>query len=374
MSEIKIEYENSGKANQRFFEEYKRVFEEVLKSGRYILGENVEKFEEEFAKYLGVKYCIGVASGTDALTIAIESLDLPKGSEIIVPSNTFVATILAVIRCGHKPRLVEPDIRTYNIDPEKIEENITKRTRAIIAVHLYGKCCDMDRILAIAKKYNLYVIEDSAQAHGASYKQKKAGTFGILGCFSFYPTKNLGALGDGGAIVTNDENLAEKIKALRNYGWKERYYNDYIGFNSRLDEIQAAFLRVKLKYLDEINSHKRKLAKIYLENLSDEFIKPVVHPDYYDVYHIFNVRHKKRDEIRKFLLENGIGTAIHYPVPPHRQKALKGIIKGEFPISEEIHNTTISLPISFFHSEEDIMKVCEIMNLWARKNKRLIKN
>ncbi|GBD03796.1 dTDP-3-amino-3,6-dideoxy-alpha-D-galactopyranose transaminase [bacterium HR19] len=368
MSEIKIEYENSGKANQRFFEEYKRVFEEVLKSGRYILGENVERFEEEFARYLGVKYCIGVASGTDALILAIESLDLPKDSEIIVPSNTFIATILAVIRCGYKPRLVEPDIKTYNIDPEKIEENITKKTKAIVAVHLYGKCCDMDRILAIARKYNLYVIEDAAQAHGASYKGKKAGTFGILGCFSFYPTKNLGALGDGGAIVTNDENLAEKIKALRNYGWKERYYNDYIGFNSRLDEIQAAFLRVKLKYIDELNSYKRKLAKIYLENLSDEFIKPVVHPDYYDVYHIFNVRHKKRDEIRKFLLENGIGTAIHYPIPPHKQKALKGIINGEFPISEEIHNTTISLPISFFHSEKDILKVCEVMNLWARKN------
>ncbi len=358
-----IEYENLKKVNERFFEEYKKAFEEVLNSGWYVLGENVKKFEEEFAKYLGVKYCIGVASGLDALILAIDALDLPDNSEIIVPSNTYIATILAVVRNGLKPILVEPDIQTYNIDPTKIEEKITEKTKAIIVVHLYGKPCDMDPILTLAKKYNLHIIEDVAQAHGAKYKGKKTGTFGI-GCFSFYPTKNLGALGDAGAIVTNDEILAEKIKALRNYGSNKKYYNKYIGYNSRLDELQAAFLRIKLKFLDEINEYKRKLARIYLENLKDDFIKPVVHNDYYDVYHIFNVRHFKRDKLREYLLKNGIMTEIHYPIPPHKQEAMKDIIKEEYPISEEIHNTTLSLPISYFHKDEDIIKVCEVMNKW----------
>lgn len=358
-----IEYENLKKVNEKFFEEYKKAFEEVLNSGWYVLGENVKKFEEEFAKYLGVKHCIGVASGLDALILAIDALDLPDNSEIIVPSNTYIATILAVVRNGLKPILVEPDIQTYNIDPTKIEEKITEKTKAIIVVHLYGKPCDMDPILALAKKYNLHIIEDVAQAHGAKYKGKKTGTFGI-GCFSFYPTKNLGALGDAGAIVTNDEILAEKIKALRNYGSNKKYYIKYIGYNSRLDELQAAFLRVKLKFLDEINEYKRKLARIYLENLKDNFIKPVVHNDYYDIYHIFNVRHFKRDKLREYLLKNGIMTEIHYPLPPHKQEAMKDIIKEEYPISEEIHNTTLSLPISYFHKDEDIIKVCEVMNKW----------
>ncbi len=358
-----IEYENLKKVNEKFFDEYKKAFEDVLTSGWYILGENVKKFEEEFAKYLGVKHCIGVASGLDALILAIYALDLPGDSEIIVPSNTYIATILAIVRNGLKPVLVEPDIRTYNIDPTKIEEKISEKTKAIIVVHLYGKSCNMDPILALAKKYNLYVIEDVAQGHGSKYKGKKTGTFGI-GCFSFYPTKNLGALGDAGAVVTNDDSLAEKIKALRNYGSRKKYYNDYIGYNSRIDELQAAFLRIKLRFLDEINEHKRKLASIYLKNLADDFIKPVVSEDYYDVYHIFNIRHKKRDSLREYLLANGIITEIHYPIPPHKQKAMKGIIAGEYPISEEIHNTTLSLPISYFHTEEDIIKVCEVMNRW----------
>lgn len=360
-----IEYENLKKVNEKFFDEYKKAFEDVLNSGWYILGENVKKFEEEFAKYLGVKHCIGVASGLDALILAIDALELPYDSEIIVPSNTYIATILAIVRNGLKPVLVEPDIRTYNIDPTKIEERITEKTRAIIVVHLYGKPCDMDPILDLAKKYNLYVIEDVAQAHGSKYKGKKTGTFGI-GCFSFYPTKNLGALGDAGAVVTDDDILAEKIKALRNYGSKKKYYNDYIGYNSRLDELQAIFLRIKLRFLDEINEHKRKLASIYLKNLADDFIKPVVDEDCYDVYHIFNVRHEKRDSLKKYLLENGIITEIHYPIPPDKQEALKGIITGEYPISEEIHNTTLSLPISYFHTEEDIIKICEVMNRWLK--------
>ncbi len=356
-----IEYENLRRANESFFEEYKLAFQKVIESGWYILGESVRKFEEEFASYIGTKYCIGVASGLDALILSLDALNLPEESEVIVPSNTYIATILSIIRCNHKPVLVEPDIKTYNIDPTRIEEKITDKTKAIIVVHLYGKCCDMDPIMEIVKKYNLYLIEDCAQAHGAMYKGKKAGTFGI-GCFSFYPTKNLGCLGDGGAITTNDEDLTKKLRALRNYGSEVKYYNDYVGYNSRLDEVQAAMLSVKLKQLDKINSHKRRLAKIYLENLSDKFIKPVVHPDFYDVYHIFNIRHKDRDKLREYLLENEIKTEIHYPCSPNNQRAMKGIIDGSYPISEEIHATTLSLPISFFHTEEEILKVCEVLN------------
>jgi dTDP-4-amino-4,6-dideoxygalactose transaminase len=359
-----IEYENLHKTNQKFFEEFRTKFNEVLESGWFILGKQVESFEAEFAFYLGVKHCIGVGSGLDALILALDAIEFEPGSEVIVPSNTYIATIIAVIRAKLKPVLVEPDIRTYNIDPFKIEEKITSKTRAIIPVHLYGKSCDMDPIMEIAQKYNLIIIEDCAQAHGAMYKGKKVGTFGI-GCFSFYPTKNLGALGDGGAIVTNNDELAEKIRALRNYGSSKKYYNDYIGYNSRLDELQAAFLRIKLKYLDDINNHKRKLAKIYFENLSDVFVKPAVHKDYFDVYHIFNIRHPERDKIREYLFQNGIKTEIHYPVPPHKQRAFQGVIEGEYPISEEIHNTTLSLPIAYFHTEEDILKVCEVLNKYV---------
>ncbi|MCS6955477.1 MAG: DegT/DnrJ/EryC1/StrS family aminotransferase [Candidatus Calescibacterium sp.] len=360
-----IEYENLKLTNKPFFDEYIKSFINVLESGWFILGENVKKFEEEFARYIGVKHCIGVGCGLDALTLALEALELPKGSEIIVPSNTYIATILAVIRAGHKPVLVEPDIKTYNIDPDKIPEKISKNTRAIIVVHLYGKSSYMDKILDIVDEYKLYLIEDCAQSHGAMYKGVKTGAFGI-GCFSFYPTKNLGALGDGGAITTNDDLIAEKLRALRNYGSHIKYKNDYIGYNSRLDEIQAAFLRVKLRYLDNIISHKRKLAKIYLEYLSDEVIKPVVEEDFFDVYHIFNIRHERRDQLREYLAKNGIITEIHYPIPPHKQKALSGVVDGCYPISEEIHSTTLSLPISFHHTEDDIYRVVEAINIWVR--------
>ena len=229
-------------------------------------------------------------------------------------------------------------------------------------VHLYGKCCDMDPIISLCKKYNLKLIEDCAQSHGAKYKDKKSGTFGDVNAFSFYPTKNLGALGDAGSVNTDDENIAKAVKSLRNYGSGKKYYNERIGINSRLDEVQAGFLSIKLKKLDELNSHKRKLASIYLKELKDDFIKPVVDPDYFDVYHIFNVRHPKRDSLKEYLLKNEIKTDIHYPVPPHKQKAMQGIIEGDYPISEEIHNTTLSLPISFFHKEEEIYKVVETMN------------
>ena len=357
-----IEYENLYKVNHPFIKEYQDAFDRVLKSGWFILGSNVEEFEKAFAEYNNVKYCAGVASGLDALTISLLALDLPKGSEVIVPSNTYIATILSILHSGYKPVLVEPDIYTYNIDPQLIEDSITPETRAIIVVHLYGKPCDMDPILAICKKKNLYLIEDCAQAHGARYKGKKVGGFGDLAAFSFYPTKNLGCLGDGGAVVTNDVRLYKKSRMMRNYGSEKKYYNEYIGFNSRLDEIQASFLKVKLKYLDEINKYKRKLAKIYLDSIDKKYIVPVVHPDYHDVYHIFNIRHKRRDELKAFLLEKGIKTEVHYPVPPHKQKAFAGMMSLKLPVSEEIHKTTLSLPISLFHTAEDIMYVIETLN------------
>lgn len=358
-----IEYENLGKVNKPFFEEYEKAFKEILESGWYILGNKVQTFENEFSSYCNSKHCVGVANGLDALILALRAFDFEKGTEVIVPSNTYIATIISIIHNGLVPVLVEPDISTYNIDPLKIEEKITSKTRAIMVVHLYGKMCEMDTINTLAKKHNLKVIEDCAQAHGASYKNVKAGNWGDFGAFSFYPTKNLGAIADAGAMTTNDAELAEKIKVLRNYGSKVKYYNELVGFNSRLDEVQAAFLSVKLKQLNNINEHKRKLANLYLQNLRSDFIKPTVHPDYYDVYHIFNIRHEKRDELKDFLFANEIKTDIHYPVAPNKQKAMIGIIDKEpTPIAEKIHQTTLSLPISFFHTEQDILKVIEVMN------------
>lgn len=359
-----IEYENLKEVNKNFVDEYKKAFDKFIESGWYILGENVRRFEDEFARYNEANFCVGVASGLDALFLALKSFDFGKKREVIVPSNTYIATILSIIQNGLTPVFVEPDINTYNIDVKKIEEKITKKTCAIIVVHLYGKPCDMKAVIKIAKKYNLKVIEDCAQSHGAKYKGKNTGTFGDFGAFSFYPTKNLGALGDAGALITNREENDKIIKKLRNYGSEIKYYNEVIGYNSRLDEVQAAFLRIKLKHLDEINEHKRKLANIYLKNLKDDFIKPVVDGDYYDVYHIFNVRCEKRDELKDYLLKNGIKTEIHYPVSPNKQKALNGYIdkQYDFSISEEIHKTTISIPISYYHTDKDVYKVVEIMN------------
>jgi dTDP-4-amino-4,6-dideoxygalactose transaminase len=357
-----IEYENLFRVNKPYFDKFKTTFEKVLESGWFILGKNVKEFESDFAEYNNVKYCSGVASGLDALTISLLALELPKGSEIIVPSNTYIASILSVIHSGHIPVLVEPDLQTYNIDPLRIEDAVTEKTRAVLVVHLYGKPCDMDPVIAICKKHNLFLIEDCAQAHGARYKGKKVGCFGEIAGFSFYPTKNLGCLGDGGAIVTNNELLHQKTEMIRNYGSKKKYYNEVVGLNSRLDEIQAAFLLIKLKSLDIINNHKRELASIYLSGLKEDFILPAEHDDFYDVYHIFNIRHEKRDALKEYLKKNDINTEIHYPVPPHRQKALSFLSKRNYPLSEEIHNTTLSLPISTFHTSEDIYRVVDVLN------------
>ncbi len=358
-----IEYENLAKLNKPFFEEYEKAFKETLEGGWYILGNKVQTFEKEFSAYCGTKQCVGLANGLDALILALKAFDFEKGSEVIVPSNTYIATILSIVHNGLAPVLVEPNLATYNIDPQKIEEKITPQTKAIMVVHLYGKMCEMDAINAIAKKYGLKVIEDCAQSHGAVYKEKRAGNWGDVGAFSFYPTKNLGALADAGAITSNDEGVCESIRILRNYGSKTKYYNEVVGFNSRLDEVQAAFLSVKLRQLDKINAHKRKLANVYLENLKSDFITPVVQADYFDVYHIFNVRHSKRDALKEYLLKNEIKTDIHYPVAPNKQKAMAGILDSfKTPIAEEIHQTTLSLPISYFHTEQDVCEVVEVMN------------
>jgi dTDP-4-amino-4,6-dideoxygalactose transaminase len=357
-----IEYENLGKLNSKFFDEFQKSFNNSLQSGWYILGKNVLQFEKEFAEYNNSKFCIGVANGLDALILSIRSFSFPSDSEIIVPSNTYIATILAIIHNGLKPVLVEPDINTYNIDPAKIEAKINSRTRAILIVHLYGKPCEMGEIGSICKKYNLELIEDCAQAHGATFNGQKVGTFGAFGAFSFYPTKNLGAIGDAGALLCNNESDANRIKALRNYGSKVKYYNDYIGFNSRLDEIQAAFLSIKLKKLDEINLHKRKLATLYNKYLKEDFIKPVVSAPCNDVFHIYCIRHSNRNKLKEYLQENGVLTEIHYPVPPHEQRALERVFDEKFPISELIHKTILSLPVSFYHTEDDIYRVIEVLN------------
>tara|TARA_R110002072_G_scaffold1989_2_gene16392 strand:+ start:106370 stop:107461 length:1092 start_codon:yes stop_codon:yes gene_type:complete len=360
-----IEYENLKLSNQEFFKDFEKEFKSFIESGWYILGERVSNFETQFADYIGTNHCIGVASGLDALTLSLLALDLEKGSEVIVPSNTYIATILAILNAGLKPVLVEPDISTYQIDPKLIEKKISSKTKAIIIVHLYGHSCEMDPILEICKNHKLKLIEDVAQAHGTMYKNKKAGSFGDFGAFSFYPTKNLGALGDGGAITTKNEAYSKKLSALRNYGSHKKYYNEFKGLNSRLDPIQAAFLSIKLKKLDGMIAHKRELAVIYNDGLKSDFKRLKDDKDdneYFHSYHIYPIRHKKRDDLKKYLLENGVKTEIHYPLPPHKQKCMLDVLSGDYPIANEIHETILSLPISYAHTKEDVNKVVEIIN------------
>lgn len=359
-----IEYEDLKRSNSKFESEFKQAFDRFINKGRYILGDEVELFEKEFAKYCGSKYCIGVASGLDALYLSLIALDLPKNSEVLVPSNTYIATILSIVNAGFKPVLVEPKIDTYNINPDLIEKSISRATKAIMVVHLYGKPCEMDKISALAEKYNLILIEDCAQAHGAKYANKKVGTWGMFGAFSFYPTKNLGALGDAGAIVTNDGEMAAKIRALRNYGSHQKYYNQYAGINSRLDELQAAFLRIKLTHLAAINEHKAQLASLYSQLISNaKIVLPVTQENAEEVFHIYNIRCATRDHLKEFLLARGIKTEIHYPVAPNLQPAYRQMFAhSTFPISEEIHKTTLSLPISYSHTENDVIYISETIN------------
>jgi dTDP-4-amino-4,6-dideoxygalactose transaminase len=360
-----IPYENLKRLNAPFVNKFHEKFSKVLDKGHYILGDELEAFEKEFAAYHSFPFCIGVSNGLDALVMSLRACNLPEGSEVLVPSNTYIASILAILNCRLTPVLVEPDIATYNIDPAKIEEAITPKTKVIMVVHLYGKCCDMGPIMQLKEKYNLVVIEDCAQSHGATYKNKLSGTFGEFGAFSFYPTKNLGALGDAGAVIVQNESYKNTLAQLRNYGSERKYYNDIIGYNCRLDEMQAAFLSVKLAYLDEMNTHRNKMARMYFDNLEPgKFILPDQNADHYDVFHIFNIRHKKRDELQEYLTKKGVGTVIHYPVPPHQQKALTGVtgVKASYPIAEEIHQTTLSVPCSFCHTEDEIVQVIEALN------------
>ena len=358
-----IQYENLAKSNKSFYNEYIAVTKKILSKGSFILSNEVKNFEKKFANYCGVKYSTGVGNGLNALTISLESLNLPKKSEIIIASNVYYASILAIIRAGHIPVLVEPDVNTYNIDVAKITKKITKKTKAIMAVHMFGKSCNMSELIKICNKNKFYLIEDCAQSHGAMFNKKVTGSFGDFGCFSFYPTKNLGCLGDGGSIITNNKKLNDKVRLFRNYGSVKRYQNEIIGDNSRLDEIQAGFLNVKIKYLNKINNHKRKLANIYLYNISENFIKPKIHKDYHDVYYVFSIRTDKRDNLKKYLEKRGVMTDIHYPKPPYQQQSIKSFFLGQkYPISYELHKTTISLPISYFHTEKDIENVCKMIN------------
>ena len=339
----------------------------VIDSGWYIQGNECKEFDKEFASYCGAKYAIGVANGLDALILILRAYKelgfMKDGDEVIVPSNTYIASILAISQNNLVPVLVEPDINTYLLNPSKIEEKITSKTKAILPVHLYGQTCEMDKINEIAKKYNLKVIEDSAQSHGAYFKDKRSGNLGDASGFSFYPGKNLGALGDGGAVTTNDEELANTIKALGNYGSHKKYENLYKGVNSRLDEMQAAMLRVKLRYLDNELEKRRDIANYYLENIKNEnIILPVVRAESNHVWHLFVIRTSKRDELQKYLLDNGVQTLIHYPIPPHNQNAYKEWNNESYPISEQIHTEVLSLPISGVQNLENTKNIVEKLN------------
>lgn len=334
---------------QELQDELDSAYRRVMESGWYIMGEEVDVFEREFAAYCGVRHCIGVANGLDALHLILRAYGIGDGDEVIIPSNTYIATWLAVSYAGARPTPVEPDPATYNIDPARIESAITARTRAILPVHLYGQTVDMDAILAVARRHNLKVIEDAAQAHGAACKRKQAGALGDAAGWSFYPGKNLGAFGDAGAVTTNNDQLADRIRVLRNYGSRVKYFNEIKGYNSRLDPLQAAFLQVKLKHLDDWNSRRKNIARQYMEALSGlpELTLPFV-PEWADpAWHLFVVRHSKRDTLQKHLRENGIGTLIHYPIPPHLSDAYRdaGYKKGDFPIAEELAQTVLSLPM-----------------------------
>lgn len=358
-----IKFLDLKKINNRYREEIDSRIKDILDKGWYLQGEENENFTKNFANFCGTKFALGVANGLDALNLIIKAYGFGNGDEIIVPANTYIATILAISENGCIPILVEPDIKTYNINPDSIEKKITTKTKAIMVVHLYGQAVQMEKIWKIAKKYNLKIIEDSAQAHGAIYQENRTGNLGDASGFSFYPGKNLGCMGDGGAVTTNDEELFNKIKAIANYGSDRKYHHIYKGVNSRLDEIQAAVLDIKLKHLDSDNNKRREISKYYRENIKNsKIILPETYDEKSHVWHIFAVRTKNRDEFQKYLTEKGIQTIIHYPTPPHKQGAYKEWNNLSFPITEEIHNTILSLPISPVMTDSEIEKVVEVVN------------
>jgi dTDP-4-amino-4,6-dideoxygalactose transaminase len=346
---MKVPFLSFEYSNRQIRADILSSFEHFFDNTWYILGGDVQKFEQDYASFNTVKYCIGVSNGLDALHLALRTLGVGKDDEVIVPSNTYIATVLAISYVGATPVFVEPDPGTYNINPVKIEEAITPLTRAIIPVHLYGQACDMERITEVAEKHGLLVIEDNAQSHGASFNGKLTGSWGHINGTSFYPGKNLGAFGDAGAITTNDPGLAAKASVLRNYGSEKKYFNETIGYNMRMDECQAGFLSVKLKYLKEWNRQRQEIARWYFEALKDkeDVILPVIAKSATHVFHQFVIRTSRRNSLQKYLSDNNVGTLIHYPIPPHLQKAYQylGLKKGAFPISEEIADTCLSLPV-----------------------------
>ncbi|HEY0003495.1 MAG TPA: DegT/DnrJ/EryC1/StrS family aminotransferase [Pyrinomonadaceae bacterium] len=367
---MKVPFLDLSAVYRELKDELETAAQRTLASGWYVLGKEVEAFEAEFASYCQAAHCIGVANGLDALHLILRAMDIGPGDEVIVPSNTFIATWLAVSYAGATPVPVEPDDRTYNLDPALIEPAITPRTKAIIAVHLYGQPADMDQINKIAEPYGIKVIEDAAQAHGARYRERLAGTLGDAAGFSFYPGKNLGALGDGGAVVTNHAELAEKVSLLRNIGSRVKYYHELKGFNSRLDELQAALLGVKLKRLEEWNERRKSVARYYLETLEGvpDLVLPQVPDEVDPVWHLFVVRHPERDALQKHLAESGVGTLIHYPVPPHLQQAYAemGHGAGSFPVAEKMAREILSLPMGPHLSRAEMDQVVQAISTFGR--------
>ncbi|MEL1248121.1 DegT/DnrJ/EryC1/StrS family aminotransferase [Flavobacterium helocola] len=363
-----IHFLNLRKLNQPFEVAFQKKMKQFLDGGWYILGNEVKQFETDFASYCGTKHCIGVGNGLDALVLIFKAYihfgKLEKGDEVIVPANTYIASILAVLQADLVPVLVEPRLETYNINPEEIEAKITSKTKAILPVHLYGQLCEMKAINEIAQKHNLLVIEDAAQAHGSQFSEnEKAGNLSNAAAFSFYPGKNLGALGDAGAITTNDDELAEVLFSMRNYGSKVKYENEIIGVNSRLDELQAAFLNIKLKQLDSENEFRRSMAKRYLSEIKNEkIIMPSCDLSQNHVFHLFVIRTSNRLELQNFLKENGIETMIHYPIPPHKQKALSNWNNLSFPITEKIHDEVLSIPLNSGLKASEIQHIITILN------------
>lgn len=363
-----IKFLDLQKINAQYQKQFQEKLNLVLEKGWFILGEEVKQFESDFAKYTNSKHCIGVGNGLDALVLIFRAYIqlglMQKGDEVIVPANTYIASILAVLQADLVPVLVEPKLETYNINPDLITEKITSKTRAILPVHLYGQLCEMDKINAIAKQHNLVVIEDTAQAHGAFLEMRcQNSEVRTAQAYSFYPGKNLGALGDAGAVVTNDDELAKVIKSLRNYGSEKKYHNEFIGINSRLDEVQAAFLNVKLPFLDKENNNRREIAKRYLSEIKNEKIMlPFWDFSNNHVFHLFVIRTENREKLQEYLKQNEIETMIHYPIPPHKQKAFEVWNNLSFHVTEKIHDEVLSIPISPIMTDDEMNKVIQILN------------
>jgi dTDP-4-amino-4,6-dideoxygalactose transaminase len=361
---MKINFNQLDRVYKKHRLKFIRKFNTVMSKGVFILGDEVKTFETKFANFTGTSYCVGLNSGLDALILAVRALGISEGDEVIVPANTYIATILAITENRAIPIFVEPD-EFFNINPDRIVEKITNKTKAIIVVHLYGQSSKMTRILSIAKKHSLFLIEDCAQSHGATYDGKLTGTFGDIGCFSFYPTKNIGAYGDAGCIVTNNEQLSQKIKLLRNYGSSKKYYNDLQGLNTRLDEVQAAFLNLKIELYPILLKKRQKIADYYLKYLSNSCIKlPSIQPLSNHVFHLFVIQIENRDNFQKYLNSHKIDSVIHYPIPPHLSMAYKnlGYQKGDFPITEYQANSVLSLPIFDYMTINECKYVVKIIN------------